>query len=52
MLDRITIWDAAAHPSALKVLLVGAVVVLPFIAGYTIFSYRVFRGKAPEQLYE
>ena len=52
VIDRLTIWDAAAHPSALKVLLIGAVVVLPFIVAYTILSYRVFRGKARTKLYD
>jgi cytochrome d ubiquinol oxidase subunit II len=52
VMDRITIWEAAAHPSALKVVLAGALIVLPFIGAYTVFSYRVFRGKAPEKLYE
>jgi cytochrome d ubiquinol oxidase subunit II len=52
VMDRITIWDAAAHPSALKVMLIGALIVLPFIIAYTVFSYRVFRGKASENLYD
>ena len=52
VMDRITIWDAAAHPSALKVILVAALVVLPFIIGYTVFVYRVFRGKATGKLYD
>jgi cytochrome d ubiquinol oxidase subunit II len=52
VIDRLTIWDAAAHPSALKVVFWGAVVVLPFIVGYTILSYRVFRGKARTKLYD
>jgi cytochrome bd ubiquinol oxidase subunit II len=51
VIDRLTIWEAAAHPSALKVLLVGAAIVLPFIAFYTFVSYRVFRGKAQAGLY-
>jgi cytochrome d ubiquinol oxidase subunit II len=46
VMDRLTIWEAAAHPSALKFLLAGAAVVLPFIVGYTLYVYRVFRGKA------
>jgi cytochrome d ubiquinol oxidase subunit II len=45
VMDRLTIWQAAAHPSALKFVLVGAAIVLPFIVGYTFFSYRIFRGK-------
>jgi cytochrome bd ubiquinol oxidase subunit II len=52
VVDRLTIWDAAAHPSALKVLFIAAAVVLPFIIGYTILSYRVFRGKANAKLYD
>jgi cytochrome bd ubiquinol oxidase subunit II len=52
VMDRMTIWEAAAHPSALKVILAGALVVLPFIIGYTLYAYRVFRGKAPAKLYE
>jgi len=52
VMDKMTIWEAAAHPSALIVVLWGAVVVLPFIAAYTAFSYRVFRGKARAGLYD
>jgi cytochrome bd-type quinol oxidase subunit 2 len=26
--------------------------VLPFIVGYTILSYRIFRGKAAKSLYD
>ena len=51
VIDRMTIWQAASHPSALKVILAGALVVLPFIIGYTVFSYRVFWGKARELTY-
>jgi cytochrome d ubiquinol oxidase subunit II len=52
VLDRLTIWDAAAHPESLKVVLIGATIVLPFIVAYTAYSYRVFRGKARAGLYE
>jgi cytochrome d ubiquinol oxidase subunit II len=52
VIDRLTIWDAAAHPSALKVLFYGAVVVLPFIVLYTALAYRIFRGKARAGLYD
>ncbi|MFN7085290.1 MAG: cytochrome d ubiquinol oxidase subunit II [Burkholderiales bacterium] len=52
VMDRLTIWDAAAHPSSLEAVLTGALIVLPFIVGYTVFSYRVFRGKARAGLYE
>ena len=45
VIDRLTIWEAAAHPSALSFMLVGTAIVLPFIIGYTFYAYRVFRGK-------
>ena len=51
VIDRMTIWQAASHPSALKVILAGALVVLPFIIGYTVYAYRVFWGKARELTY-
>ena len=51
IIDRMTIWDAAAHPSALVFMLVGTLIVLPFIIGYTFYSYRVFRGKARAEDY-
>ena len=46
VIDRLTIWEAAAHPSALIFVLAGTALVLPFILGYTFWSYRIFRGKA------
>ena len=52
VIDRLTIWEAAAHPSALKVTFWGAVVVLPFIVFYTVIAYRIFRGKARAGLYD
>jgi cytochrome d ubiquinol oxidase subunit II len=52
VIDRLTIWEAAAHPSGLKALFIGAAIVLPFIVGYTILSYRIFRGKANAKLYD
>jgi cytochrome bd ubiquinol oxidase subunit II len=52
VIDRMTIWEAAAHPSSLEFMLVGVLVVLPFLVAYTAFAYRVFRGKARPGLYE
>jgi len=52
VMDRITIWEAAAHPSSLEVMLIGAVIVLPFIILWTAYVYWVFRGKASARLYE
>ena len=46
VVNRITVWQAASAPESLRIIFAGAAVVLPVIIGYTIFSYRVFRGKA------
>ncbi len=51
VLDRLTVWQAASSPEALKVILFGACISVPAIAGYTVFSYRVFRGKTGELKY-
>jgi cytochrome d ubiquinol oxidase subunit II len=45
VIDRLTIWEAASAPEALAVIAVGCAITVPTILGYTIFSYRVFRGK-------
>jgi cytochrome bd ubiquinol oxidase subunit II len=52
VLHRLTIWQAAAAPESLKIILIGALIVLPVIIGYTVYSYRVFRGKARSLSYE
>ena len=52
VIDRMTIREAAAHPSSLKFVLVGVAIVFPFLIAYTAFAYRVFRGKARSGLYE
>jgi cytochrome d ubiquinol oxidase subunit II len=41
----LTIWQAASPPSSQMFVLVGLVVLLPVILGYTWWSYRVFAGK-------
>jgi cytochrome d ubiquinol oxidase subunit II len=41
----ITIWDAAAHPSSQVFFLIGSVILLPMILGYTVFVFWLFRGK-------
>ena len=46
VIDELTIWDSASAPESLLIMFVGAVVVLPVIAGYSVFAYRVFGGKA------
>ena len=51
VIDRLTIWQAASGAAALKFILVGVCIAVPAIAGYTVFSYRVFRGKTGELRY-
>ncbi|MEM9277786.1 MAG: cytochrome d ubiquinol oxidase subunit II [Pseudomonadota bacterium] len=50
--DKITIYEAAAAPESLLIILAGTLFVLPVIIGYSIFSYRVFGGKATELRYD
>ena len=51
VIDRLSIWQAASSPAALKVILIGVCISLPAIVAYTVFSYRVFRGKATDLRY-
>jgi cytochrome d ubiquinol oxidase subunit II len=44
----LTIRDAAAAPSSQAVMLIGTIVLLPVILGYTAFAYWLFRGKVGE----
>lgn len=41
----VPVWDAAAPPSSLKFILVGVIILLPVLVGYTAYAYRVFSGK-------
>jgi cytochrome d ubiquinol oxidase subunit II len=50
--DRISIYEAAAAPESLSIILVGTLVVLPVILGYSALSYWVFRGKAHDLRYD
>jgi cytochrome d ubiquinol oxidase subunit II len=51
VIDRLTIWQAASSPAALKVILVGVCISVPAIVAYTVFAYRVFGGKTVELRY-
>jgi cytochrome d ubiquinol oxidase subunit II len=44
--DQLTIYQAASAPESLWIILIGTIIVLPMILGYTALSYIVFRGKA------
>ncbi|HEY9553996.1 cytochrome d ubiquinol oxidase subunit II [Allosphingosinicella sp.] len=48
---RVSIWEAAAPESSQIFMLVGSVVLIPLILGYTAWSYWVFRGKVGEDGY-
>jgi cytochrome bd ubiquinol oxidase subunit II len=48
---KLDIWQAASAPESLMFILYGAIVVLPTIILYTIFSYRIFWGKATQLKY-
>lgn len=42
---RITFWEAASAHSSLIFLLIGTSILLPILLSYTIYTYRIFRGK-------
>jgi cytochrome bd ubiquinol oxidase subunit II len=44
----LTIWQAAAAPATHIFMLIGTLVLLPIIVGYTIFVYWIFGGKLRE----
>ncbi|MGL4237198.1 cytochrome d ubiquinol oxidase subunit II [Tabrizicola sp.] len=50
--DKMTIYQAASAPESLWIILIGTLVVLPMILGYTILSYTIFRGKATGLSYD
>ncbi len=50
--DQLTLYESASAPESLFIILVGTVFVLPVIAGYTVLSYIIFRGKATELRYD
>ena len=51
VIDRLNVWEAASATSSLVILLVGTLITLPAIIGYTVFVYRIFWGKARELTY-
>ena len=51
VLDRLTVWEAAAAHNSLRFVFVGMAIVLPFTLIYTVFVYRVFRGKVRDLTY-
>ncbi|MDI9408839.1 MAG: cytochrome d ubiquinol oxidase subunit II [Candidatus Pacebacteria bacterium] len=50
--DQLKIVDAASAPESLVIILVGALVVLPVLIGYTFLAYKIFHGKAKDLSYD
>ena len=51
VVDRLTVWEAAASTDSFEFVGVGMAIVLPVTIAYTIFVYRIFRGKATNLSY-
>ena len=49
--EKMTIYETAAAPESLKIILWGTIFVLPTILGYTALAYYIFRGKAKKLSY-
>lgn len=45
----VTLWQAAAAPESLSLLLVGVAIMLPIILAYTAWCYWIFRGKTDDR---
>ncbi|MAT92614.1 MAG: cytochrome BD ubiquinol oxidase subunit II [Halioglobus sp.] len=52
VIGRMTLYEAAAATGSLQFVFWGVAVTLPLIAGYTVYVYRVFGGKATDLSYE
>lgn len=52
IIGKMDLWSAAAATDSLLFTLVGVVITLPLILGYTIYVYHVFHGRATELSYE
>ena len=46
---KFTLWQAAAVPVSQSLVLIGTVILLPVILGYTAYCYYVFRGKSGDE---
>jgi cytochrome d ubiquinol oxidase subunit II len=52
VVERITLWEAAAAPESLLIVFVGTLVVLPLMVAFNVFVYRVFGGKLEALRYD
>lgn len=50
--DQLLIVEAASAPESLMIILVGALIVLPVLIGYTFLAYKIFHGKAKDLTYD
>lgn len=50
--DQMTIVESASAPESLLIILVGTVIVLPVLFGYTLLAYKIFHGKAKDLSYD
>lgn len=50
--EQMLIVEAASAPQSLMIILVGALVVLPLLIGYTFVAYKIFHGKAQGLRYD
>ena len=50
--DKLMIVEAASAPESLIIILVGALVVLPVLIGYTFLAYKIFHGKSRDLHYD
>ena len=51
VIDRLTVWQAAAAHESLMFIFIGVAITLPAIILYTIYMYRVFWGRASALTY-
>ncbi len=52
VIDRLTLWQAAADERSLRFVWTGTIVVVPLILAYTAFVHRIFWGKAQKGVYD
>lgn len=51
IIEKMTLWEAAAYTESLQFLSYGVAITVPLIMAYTAFTYYVFRGKATSLSY-
>jgi cytochrome d ubiquinol oxidase subunit II len=49
--EKLTILESASSLESLLIIFVGAIIVVPIILCYTLFTYRIFKGKTKELTY-